>query len=710
MKPDTKEYFQKLVDNADRLLPNISNIFYYAEEIRGKSRLRSGIELGRQIATLCYEETSSEEAMHKLEEMFSSFLLKQVVNDYLVSTKEAFQQFSKDIYDRIKKKAMGVETGFKQIDLLINRLEDLVILAARPGMGKGHSLDTPVLTPTGFVPMGTLRMGDRVLGKGGEFSFVTGIYPLGKVPIYNVTTTDGRSVEVTEDHLWLTETRNERRAITQNWSVKTTKEISETITRSDNDSPNHALPINEPCRFESIEPLKVNPYLMGLLLGDGSFRSGIKITNSEISIQNKLPALLPLGDSVRFRGKEGNISGGNTRAAIKYYGLFGKYSYEKSIPPQYLYASIEERIELLQGLFDADGYVIDGGHSIEYSTSSEDLCIDVKFLAYSLGGIVSITTKIPTYTYRGKKLIGKKSYRMVIRFNSDLVPVSSQKHLAKWIGPSGRQEHVSIKSIDYVGNKEAQCIRVSAPDSLYITKDFIVTHNTALAINIARNVAATKPVLFFSLEQSREQIFERVLAGESEVDHEDIRTGAFIGDPKDKDKVEKAQEALLEVFERIHVDDRPGINAAYIASVARQKKYEWGEIGLIIVDYLHIMRMNDKLNTVEALGEASKDLRNLGKELGCPVLLLAQLSRQNENREINKKPNKRPQLSDLRASGEIEQTADIVMFLYRDSYYDLAGMGPEDDSMEVIVQKHRNGRTGIATIRWLPRFVLFKDF
>ena len=187
-------------------------------------------------------------------------------------------------------------------------------------------------------------------------------------------------------------------------------------------------------------------------------------------------------------------------------------------------------------------------------------------------------------------------------------------------------------------------------------------------------------------------------------------TGAFIGDPKDKDKVEKAQEALLEVFERIHVDDRPGINAAYIASVARQKKYEWGEIGLIIVDYLHIMRMNDKLNTVEALGEASKDLRNLGKELGCPVLLLAQLSRQNENREINKKPNKRPQLSDLRASGEIEQTADIVMFLYRDSYYDLAGMGPEDDSMEVIVQKHRNGRTGIATIRWLPRFVLFKDF
>jgi replicative DNA helicase len=369
LKPDTKEYFQKLVDNSDRLLPNISNIFYYAEEIRGKSRLRSGIELGRQIATLCYEEASSEEAMHKLEEMFSSFLLKQVVSDYITSTKEAFQEFGKDIYSRLHKKVLGIESGFQAIDLMINRLEDLVILAARPGMGK-----------------------------------------------------------------------------------------------------------------------------------------------------------------------------------------------------------------------------------------------------------------------------------------------------------------------------------------------------TALAINIARNVAATKPVLFFSLEQSREQIFERILAAEAEVDHEDIRTGAFIGDPRNKEKVERAQEALLEVFERIHVDDRPGVNAAYIASVARQKKYEWGEVGLIIIDYLHIMRLNDKLNTVEGLGEASKELRNLGKELGCPVLLLAQLSRQNENRETNNKPNKRPQLSDLRASGEIEQTADIVMFLYRDSYYNLAGMGPEDDSMEIIVQKHRNGRTGIATLRWLPRFVKFKDF
>jgi len=370
LKSETKEYFQKLIDNSDRLLPNISNIFYYAEEIKGKSRLRSGIELGRQIATLCYEETSSEEAMHKLEEMFSSFLLKRVVlGGYKISTKDAFQEFAKEIFDRTKKKFLGVETGFTQIDLLINRLEDLVILAARPGMGK-----------------------------------------------------------------------------------------------------------------------------------------------------------------------------------------------------------------------------------------------------------------------------------------------------------------------------------------------------TALAINIARNVAERRPVLFFSLEQSRDQVFERMLAAESEVGHEEIRTGAFIGDPKDKIKVENAEEALLKVFERIHVDDKPGVTAAYIASVARQKKYEWGEIGLIIVDYLHIMALNDKLPTVESLGEATKILRDLGKELGCPVLLLSQLSRQNENRENNKKPNRRPQLSDLRASGEIEQTADIVMFLYRDSYYELAGMGPEDDSMEVIVQKHRNGRTGIATIRWLPRLVKFKDF
>lgn len=232
---------------------------------------------------------------------------------------------------------------------------------------------------------------------------------------------------------------------------------------------------------------------------------------------------------------------------------------------------------------------------------------------------------------------------------------------------------------------------------------------TAFAINIARNVAKHRPVLFFSLEQTREQVFERMLAAEAEVSLEDIRTGAFLGALEATESVENAKSRLLPLFSNIHVDDKSEIPTSYISSVARQKKYEWGDMGLIIIDYLHIVKLNNK-STVDALGDATKEIRALGKELNCPVLLLAQLSRQPETRGEGRKINKRPELSDLRSSGEIEQSADVVIFLYRDSYYGQSGLAPDDDLIEVIVKKHRNGRQGIATLKWLPKYVKFKDF
>lgn len=233
---------------------------------------------------------------------------------------------------------------------------------------------------------------------------------------------------------------------------------------------------------------------------------------------------------------------------------------------------------------------------------------------------------------------------------------------------------------------------------------------TAFAINVARNVAEKKPVLFFSLEQTQEQVFERMLASEAEVGLEDIRTGAFLADPAAIRAIEKVRPRLLEIMEHVHVDETPAIASSYITSVARQKKFEWGEIGLIVVDYLHIMALNDK-QKVDALGDATKDLRALGKELGCPVILLSQLSRQPETvtNDTDRKIRRRPELTDLRSSGEIEQSADVVVFLYRDSYFDQTGFTPERDEVEVIIKKHRNGRTGTVLLSWFPTYVKFAD-
>lgn len=233
---------------------------------------------------------------------------------------------------------------------------------------------------------------------------------------------------------------------------------------------------------------------------------------------------------------------------------------------------------------------------------------------------------------------------------------------------------------------------------------------TALAINIARNVAKEKPVVFFSLEQSQDQIFERILAAEAEVNLEEIRTGAFMADQGAVERLQAAKETLIEAFNRVHVDERADIAASHIASVARQKKFEWGEIGLIVVDYLHIMRLNDGAK-VDALGDAVKELRALGKELGCPVLVLSQLSRQQDTEKTvdGEKIHRRPELTDLRSSGEIEQSADIVIFLHRESYYDNSGWLPDEDQIEVLVRKHRNGRTGMVPLVWLPQYIKYRD-
>jgi replicative DNA helicase len=237
------------------------------------------------------------------------------------------------------------------------------------------------------------------------------------------------------------------------------------------------------------------------------------------------------------------------------------------------------------------------------------------------------------------------------------------------------------------------------------------TGKTALAVNIARNVAEQgRPVVFFSLEQTREQIFERILSTEAEVSLEEVRTGAFLADAPTTERILAAKDRLIPVLDLIHIDEEANIPTSHITSVSRQKRLEWGDIGLIIVDYLHILRLKEK-SLVEALGDATKELRALGKELNCPVLLLSQLSRQNEGSQNTgeQKKRRRPELTDLRSSGEIEQTADVVIFLYRESYYDEGGHMPEEDIVEAIVRKHRNGRTGIALLKWIPRFVKFHD-
>lgn len=231
---------------------------------------------------------------------------------------------------------------------------------------------------------------------------------------------------------------------------------------------------------------------------------------------------------------------------------------------------------------------------------------------------------------------------------------------------------------------------------------------TSLATQIMRNVADSRPVVFFSLEQPTKQIFQRMIASESQVNLSDIKSGRYQDDPVSLERVNQASETLKPVMNNIHIDDMGAVNASYVTSVSRQKKFEWGDLGLIIVDYLHIMKLAEG-NKVDTLGDAVKELRALGKELNAPILLLSQLSRQNETfvGEGGKR-NRRPELTDLRSSGEIEQSADVVMFLWKEKEFDTFTT-PAEDYVEVLVRKNRNGPIGMNNLKWIPRFVRFED-
>ena len=222
---------------------------------------------------------------------------------------------------------------------------------------------------------------------------------------------------------------------------------------------------------------------------------------------------------------------------------------------------------------------------------------------------------------------------------------------------------------------------------------------TAFALNIAANAAirANVPVALFSLEMSKEQLVNRVLCMEAMVDSNKVRTGKLEED--DWSKLAGVVGPLSE--SGIYIDDTPGISIMEIRTKCRKLKME-KNIGLIVIDYIQLIQGSGKKNSSreQEISEISRSLKILAKELNVPVIALSQLSR-----AVEQRPEHRPMLSDLRESGAIEQDADIVMFLYRDDYYNPDS--EDKDIAEVIIAKHRGGSTGTVKLLWMGSYTKF---
>jgi replicative DNA helicase len=221
---------------------------------------------------------------------------------------------------------------------------------------------------------------------------------------------------------------------------------------------------------------------------------------------------------------------------------------------------------------------------------------------------------------------------------------------------------------------------------------------TALALDIVRNATkqANIGAAVFSLEMSKQQLCARMLCAEAKVNFQKFRTGQL--EPQEWQKIAQAASTLSQL--PIYIDETPGINILEVKAKAKKLLKET-PLGLIVIDYLQLMKgLERKERREQEISEISSGLKALAKELNVPVVALSQL-----NRKVEERPDKRPQLADLRESGAIEQDADVILFIYRDEFYNKES--PEKGIAEIIIGKQRNGPMGVVKLAYFPQYTSF---
>ncbi|WP_175719920.1 replicative DNA helicase [Burkholderia anthina] len=705
-------YLNALAQNT----PSAANIRRYAEIVRDRAVLRRLVSVADEISADAFN-PQGKEVRQLLDEAESKVfsiaeegargnqgfleigpLLTQVVEriDTLYHTANPSD-------------VTGTPTGFVDLDRMTSGMHggELIIVAGRPSMGKAQPLDARVKTLTGWKRMGELATGDVLASVDGAPSMVTGIYPQGERQVYRVRFSDGRSAECCDEHLWCVHCRE--------WAkprILNTAEIRTLLTRQRYQG---RLWIEMPTGdFGHVDVLPVDPWVLGALLGDGSLggtavRFSVKAEETLNRMRTRVDATLELEYAGQYdwrikrrpteQGARPNVN--PLKAALERLGVWGRTSYDKFIPRCYLDACRDVRIDLLRGLLDTDGWIESWG-TVRYSTASAQLARDVQELARSLGAWCAISEKATSCVSGGERHAGATAYVCTISHPEPQSLFLFEGKRERLTAGRARRKMPVIAGIEPSRRTATQCISVSHPSRLYVTDDFVVTHNTAFSMNIGEYVAVEYglPVAVFSMEMPGTQLVMRMLGSIGRLDQHRMRTGRLTDEdwPKLTHAVQKMSEA------QIFIDETGGLNPMELRSRARRLARQCGKLGLIIVDYLQLMSGSSQgENRATEISEISRSLKSLAKELDVPVIALSQL-----NRGLEQRPNKRPVMSDLRESGAIEQDADVILFIYRDEVYNPDS--PDKGTAEIIIGKQRNGPIGPVRLTFLGQYTKFDNF
>jgi len=713
-------------------VPTAANASYYARIVKEAGVLRRLIDVGTQIVQLGFETPQdTERAVDIAESLVYQVAQGRVTEDYhslrdvLTGTLEAIERLHED-----HREITGVPTGFPDLDRLTSGLQpaNLIIVAARPAVGKALALDTPLPTPAGWTTMADVVVGDQLLGADGRPTTVVATTEVlcGR-PCYEVEFSDGTVVVADAEHQWLTETRASRRSAwaaargynrirTQRTfpSVRTTEEISATLHCNGTERRlNHAVVNTRPLDLPAQE-LQLAPYALGVWLGDGH-AAGARITTADPEIVVHLEAdglwVVPgsgLNYSLRLPQRSpvcsdcgGPSSGtvqcqacrnhhGTVQGMLRTLGVLGN----KHIPGAYLRASEAQRRSLLAGLLDTDGTVAPSG-AVQFTVTSRRLVEDTHELIVSLGYRCSLTNK----PVKGRTAASSTAYTLTFSTTDEVFRLERKRLLHKERRGPGRTGKRFVTAVRPVPSVPVRCVEVDGADHLYLaSRSMVPTHNSTLGLDVARHAAVrgSVPTVVFSLEMSRTELVQRLMCAECTVDMQRLRTGRM--EESDWTRLTRSLGRLADA--PLFIDDSPGTTMMEIRAKCRRLRQRHG-LGLVVVDYLQLMQPSKRFESrQQEVSEISRSLKLLAKELEVPVIAISQLSRQPEARS-----DKKPMLSDLRESGALEQDADMVLFIYRDDLYDPES--PRKGEADLILAKHRNGPTDTVTVTFQGQYSRF---
>ena len=567
------------------------------------------------------------------------------------------------------KTPVGITTGLPTIDNAIGGIRpgDLALLAAFTSQGKASPLWTPVLTPTGWKKIGELQVGDAIVGSSGKPQAVTGVFDRGVMKTYRVSTADGGSVLTAADHLWQFKLFQDRYFGTKESRVESTLDIAEHLAKGRR----VFLPLVAPVEFVE-RTLPMDPYTLGALLGDGSFRHNEPRFFSHSDDVEIFEFLLVEGEWKVLPKKDGWRLADpkqRTREILKGLGLWSLHSFDKFIPEIYKVGSRETRLALLQGIMDTDGTVSREGQNVELCLSSERLVNDVRELVLSLGGTTGAVRQKPT------------SRRMAWRVNISYLPEGmSPFRLARkrslWVKRSQFSrvtDYRRVVSVEEVGEEPVRCISVSAPDHLYVTEDYLVTHNTQHCVQLAWRTAVEQGqnVFFATTETVRHVVMCRIAArhslhpkfefpqgldsilierGKLSVPEEKIFT-AVLQDLKNNDE-----------YGKLHIAQVPrGATLSYVESRMRKHQQDWN-IDLFLMDSLNLLKPDARrANEREEMNDILKDSKSLAVSFndgaGVPIVSPWQMSRDKFSLATNVGFYELGSLSD---TSEAEKSPDLI--------------------------------------------------